>query len=982
MASLNNNYINQTYHGLIKTEDNGPIDGNLKPLTDGDGNLLPIEVSTDETKFAPNSTVDFTDVDVVGLSGIGAQGAQGPTGNTGAQGPTGTTGAQGVQGSTGTTGAQGATGNTGAQGPQGTAGTNGAQGAQGPTGNTGAQGATGTTGAQGVQGPQGIDGTQGATGDTGAQGVQGPQGIDGVQGAQGAQGSGVQGAQGPQGNQGVSATGQAINIINSQSAPLTGSTTERVIGFITIPAGTVQLNTVYSWMARITKGGPANQLATVKAYIGSTLPTVGNATVANTGLFGVGITINPGITGTSLQKIFMTRDTGLLNNLNTFYTNTSGAPTDYNAPTGNTAATLAIDWTVDQYIQITGQLANAVDNIFCASTSFTAMNGIGAQGAAGGAGAQGAQGPTGLQGFTGPQGNAGTNGTDGAQGAQGTAGTDGAQGAQGPTGLQGFTGPQGNQGPQGTAGTDGISAGSTFYFNQSEASDVLGYRTLSTQPTSATVQTITKNLTDNQQNVLVQEFITDELGFAVIPAGVQRFSLYYTIPTSNTNVDTYLTLQLANSAGVPYGPIITSGLAEIGYNAGNPDETNIEVVLPTTAISTTDRMICKLYLNNEDNANRSVVWSTENGYYSFVITSVGVVGNQGPQGPQGPTGLQGFTGPQGNAGTNGTDGAQGAQGPQGIDGTQGATGSGTQGPQGPTGSGAQGAQGPQGPSSGGGGGGLINGAGLDSLISAPTLTTDPALSPAASGISLGNNAVNNGTAAVVIGKSAAASIDAADGVAIGNGANSGNSSAIAFGRESLSSADNSMALGRDARATASSAIAIGYGASATTEGSIAIGIDRYATGSESVAIGRGYSFIQSAEKSTTIGWQAGFANGSGSVSIGYNSTGKGTNSIAINSRVEEGTGNLGAITIGGVSNSNANIGAYIQLGFGSSATALNAVAIGTNVVASTADTVTIKKLQMLDYATLNYADDTAAAAGGIPLGGIYHNAGALRIRIA
>ena len=30
----------------------------------------------------------------------------------------------------------------------------------------------------------------------------------------------------------------------------------------------------------------------------------------------------------------------------------------------------------------------------------------------------------------------------------------------------------------------------------------------------------------------------------------------------------------------------------------------------------------------------------------------------------------------------------------------------------------------------------------------------------------------------------------------------------------------------------------------------------------------------------------------------------------------------------------------------------------------------------------NFADDTAAAAGGIPVGGLYHNAGVLRIRIA
>lgn len=29
----------------------------------------------------------------------------------------------------------------------------------------------------------------------------------------------------------------------------------------------------------------------------------------------------------------------------------------------------------------------------------------------------------------------------------------------------------------------------------------------------------------------------------------------------------------------------------------------------------------------------------------------------------------------------------------------------------------------------------------------------------------------------------------------------------------------------------------------------------------------------------------------------------------------------------------------------------------------------------------NYADDTAAAAGGVPIGGVYHNAGAIRIRL-
>jgi hypothetical protein len=34
------------------------------------------------------------------------------------------------------------------------------------------------------------------------------------------------------------------------------------------------------------------------------------------------------------------------------------------------------------------------------------------------------------------------------------------------------------------------------------------------------------------------------------------------------------------------------------------------------------------------------------------------------------------------------------------------------------------------------------------------------------------------------------------------------------------------------------------------------------------------------------------------------------------------------------------------------------------------------------YSVLNFSDDPSAATGGVPLGGVYHNAGALRIRIS
>ena len=48
---------------------------------------------------------------------------------------------------------------------------------------------------------------------------------------------------------------------------------------------------------------------------------------------------------------------------------------------------------------------------------------------------------------------------------------------------------------------------------------------------------------------------------------------------------------------------------------------------------------------------------------------------------------------------------------------------------------------------------------------------------------------------------------------------------------------------------------------------------------------------------------------------------------------------------------------------------------GTGVVAQ------VPRIVMPTVVGFNFADDTAAATGGIPIGGLYHNAGALRIRL-
>ena len=58
MASLFNNRIDQTYQGLIKTVDNGPISATPSRLSDGVGNTMSIQISKDSVIF--DGIVDLT----------------------------------------------------------------------------------------------------------------------------------------------------------------------------------------------------------------------------------------------------------------------------------------------------------------------------------------------------------------------------------------------------------------------------------------------------------------------------------------------------------------------------------------------------------------------------------------------------------------------------------------------------------------------------------------------------------------------------------------------------------------------------------------------------------------------------------------------------------------------------------------------------------------------------------------------------------
>ena len=69
MSNLGDKLIKDSYPGLIKTSDEGAIGSTPKRLQDGEGNQLPIDVTTTQTRFY--GTADFTNATVTGISGGG-----------------------------------------------------------------------------------------------------------------------------------------------------------------------------------------------------------------------------------------------------------------------------------------------------------------------------------------------------------------------------------------------------------------------------------------------------------------------------------------------------------------------------------------------------------------------------------------------------------------------------------------------------------------------------------------------------------------------------------------------------------------------------------------------------------------------------------------------------------------------------------------------------------------------------------------------
>ena len=274
-------------------------------------------------------------------------------------------------------------------------------------------------------------------------------------------------------------------------------------------------------------------------------------------------------------------------------------------------------------------------------------------------------------------------------------------------------------------------------------------------------------------------------------------------------------------------------------------------------------------------------------------------------------------------------------------------------------------------------GGLIAGTGANSMESAGTLTATAANASGSAAIALGEGARAEATNATAIGNSAECLTS--DSIVIGNSCNTSSGPSITIGRNASANGSVSTAMGNSANVSADQSIGISGENCTVTSGS-----------SRSVVLGR--QARSEAQNAVAIGNFARVTSGgSNSICLSASSVSQsdvsGSNALVLTPGEYGGVTTqahaiiLGSRTLGGsavLSEAGVAIGRDAQV----NASADGAVAIGTGVVAETMNTTTVAMLQIANYGSMNYADDTAAATGGIPLGGVYHTAGALKIRIS
>ena len=229
------------------------------------------------------------------------------------------------------------------------------------------------------------------------------------------------------------------------------------------------------------------------------------------------------------------------------------------------------------------------------------------------------------------------------------------------------------------------------------------------------------------------------------------------------------------------------------------------------------------------------------------------------------------------------------------------------------------------------GGGVADGTGTNSMIT--TLTNLPASATGSSSLAFGRNAKSTSDSSISIGNYA------------GYLGNSG-AKAIAIGSENIADGSQSIVMGWLTEGRASKSISMGTNAKSRAEKCITIGAGAIvddAVRVNTVVLG---ADAKAAQYSTALGWSS-YAVGDYCISIGDANT-YDTGAIAIGDQAQ--SFNKGAVALG-----------------------RNLTAVAWN------DSTTVNQLAFANVANLNYVDQAAAVAGGVPTGGLYHTDGTVKI---
>jgi len=262
----------------------------------------------------------------------------------------------------------------------------------------------------------------------------------------------------------------------------------------------------------------------------------------------------------------------------------------------------------------------------------------------------GNSGPTGASGKTG---NTGSTGSTGASGPTGATGMTGSTGATGPTGQ---TGPTGTQGSTGTQGPVGQAGGLNLYFNYFEdtTGNPINYKDLSPIIDISSNSPINYNTNNDPSGNNFANFITQSLPYNLptLPSGPVTYYIYAKLASAYdplNQVQIYPEIQIYKSDNTIADPPNTLNFYEAA--AVTIMDTNVKLYVIDTLVPSGytippgGKVVVKLY----SKATTSVVnfyLSYQNvDSYTYMTTTLTLVGPTGSQGATGPTGTTGPRGP-------------------------------------------------------------------------------------------------------------------------------------------------------------------------------------------------------------------------------------------------------------------------------------------------------------------------------------------------